>query len=229
MSNHKSRLSPRVGWHVTAWTIRYTCKCKTCAFRACNDFFNPSTSTPDHQWPLHWPTASVFAIDMNGLLTHSNLSFESFDSAPPRPPSNMSFVTNTSSNTVHVQGIGTLTGRIIYAFGESALRGIENLAIRRRLRKVISVFPHEDESVIKDIDMVYDHTLELSRYLVDLIRIKRCWCMSINTDLDSIEHKSESKHWESYLSRSQRVKLAISYNVWRSGLLLKLPSSLPKS
>jgi hypothetical protein len=100
---------------------------------------------------------------MNGLFSHSNLSFESFESAQQRPPSIISFATNTSTDTVDVQGIGTLSGRMIYAVGEVALRGIENLAIRRRLGKVISVFPLNDHIAIKDIETIYDHTLELSR------------------------------------------------------------------
>lgn len=101
---------------------------------------------------------------MNGLLTHSNLSFESFDSTPLRPPSIISFATNTSTDTVNAQGIGALSGRMIYTFGEVALRGIENLVIRRRLGKAISAFPHDDDAAIEDIETVYDHALELSRY-----------------------------------------------------------------
>jgi hypothetical protein len=82
---------------------------------------------------------------MNGLLTHSNLSLESFESVSQRPPSIVSFVTDTSTDTVQARGIGTLSGRMVYAVGEVALRGIENLAIRRRLGKVISAFPHQDD------------------------------------------------------------------------------------
>jgi hypothetical protein len=104
---------------------------------------------------------------MNGLLTHSNLSLESFESASQRPPSIVSFVTDTSTDTVQARGIGTLSGRMVYAVGEVALRGIENLAIRRRLGKVISAFPHQDDIVTSDIDTIYDHTLEFSRYSVE--------------------------------------------------------------
>jgi hypothetical protein len=98
---------------------------------------------------------------MNGSLTHSNLSFLSFESSQ-RARSIISFTTST--DTVHAQGIGTLSGRIIYAFGEVALRGIESLAIRRRLRTVISAFPHQDDILRSDIETIYDHALELSRY-----------------------------------------------------------------
>jgi hypothetical protein len=60
-----------------------------------------------------------------------------------------------------------LSGRLIYAFGEVALRGVENLAIRRRLGKVISAFPHRDGDTIRDIETIYDHTLEFSRYFIE--------------------------------------------------------------
>lgn len=56
---------------------------------------------------------------------------------------------------------------MIYAFGEVALRGIENIAIRRRLRKVISAFPHKDDIAVSHIETIYDHALEFSRYFVD--------------------------------------------------------------
>ena len=103
---------------------------------------------------------------MNSLPIHSNLSFESFDSVSQRPPSIISFATDTSTDTVHDQGIGTLSGRILYAFGEVTLRGIENLTIRRRLGKVISAYPHQDDIAMRDIETIYDHTLELSRYTI---------------------------------------------------------------
>ncbi|KIM86350.1 hypothetical protein PILCRDRAFT_322932 [Piloderma croceum F 1598] len=103
---------------------------------------------------------------MNGLLTQSNPSFdsESFKSLPQRPPSILSLTTSTSANTVHISGIGALSGRIIYAVGEVAARGLENLAIRRRLGKITSAFPHQDYIAITDIETIYDHTLELSRF-----------------------------------------------------------------
>jgi hypothetical protein len=104
---------------------------------------------------------------MNGLLTHSNLSLVSFESESQRPPSIITFATDTSTDTVHAQGIGTLSGRAIYAVGEVMLRGIENLAIRRKIGKVITFFPHQDNIGTSDIEIIYDHTLELSRYSVE--------------------------------------------------------------
>lgn len=96
---------------------------------------------------------------MNGLLTQSNLSFESSESQ--RPPSILSLATSTSASTV---GIGALSGRMIFAVGEVAARGLENLAIRRRLGKVISAFPHQNYVAKTDIGTIYDDTLEFSRY-----------------------------------------------------------------
>ena len=55
---------------------------------------------------------------MDGLPIHANLSSVTFQSS--EPPSIVS--NGTLSETV--QGIGTLSGRAIYAVGESALRGI---------------------------------------------------------------------------------------------------------
>ena len=77
-------------------------------------------------------------------------------------------MTDTSSNTMHPQGIGTLSARMIYAFGAVALRGIENLAIRRRLGQVVATFPLEDDDETEGLDTIYDHTLEFSRYFDDV-------------------------------------------------------------
>jgi hypothetical protein len=99
---------------------------------------------------------------MNSLLTHSNISLESFESE--RPPSIISFATDTSTDTLEAQGIGSLSGRVIYSVGDVPLRAIEGLVIRRQLGKVLSAFPHEDGVVMRDIEIIYDHTLELSRY-----------------------------------------------------------------
>ena len=91
---------------------------------------------------------------MNSLLTHSNMSLGSFESE------------RTSTDTLQAQGIGTLSGRVIYDVGDIPLRAIENLVIRRQLGKVLSAFPHKDDVVMRDIEVIYDDTLELSRYLV---------------------------------------------------------------
>jgi hypothetical protein len=99
---------------------------------------------------------------MNGLLKHSNLSFASI-----RPPSITSLptTTNSGSDTYTVEGIGTVSGRAIYDFGAAALRGIETLAIRRKLRNINSFFPHPDGAIRKNIEQLYDDVLELSRYV----------------------------------------------------------------
>lgn len=85
---------------------------------------------------------------MNGILTHTNLSF----------------VSSTTASSAAEEGIGSLTGNVAYAFGEATLRGAENLVIRRKLRITKSLFPHENGTVNKDVDAVYNDILEFSRY-----------------------------------------------------------------
>jgi hypothetical protein len=70
--------------------------------------------------------------------------------------------TTTSSNTVE-PGIGTLSGRAVYAVGEAALRRLENLAIRRKLNNINATFPHSNDITIKNIESIYKDVLELSR------------------------------------------------------------------
>jgi hypothetical protein len=94
---------------------------------------------------------------MHGLLNHSNLSF-----ASSRPPSIISLPTTASSDTEG--GIGTFSGRAVYAVGEAALRGFENLAIRRKLRIISSTFPHDNAVVTKNMEAIYSDVLELSRF-----------------------------------------------------------------
>jgi hypothetical protein len=74
----------------------------------------------------------------------------------------ISLPTTTSSDTVE-GGIGTLSGRAVYAVGEAALRGLENLAIRRKLRSINSAFPHGNVVVTKNMETLYNDVLELSR------------------------------------------------------------------
>jgi hypothetical protein len=89
---------------------------------------------------------------MNNLLTHSNISLQSFESD------------STSTDTLQAHGMGTLSGRVIYDVGDVPLRAIENLVIRRQLGKALSAFPHKDDVVMRNIEAIYDDTLELSRY-----------------------------------------------------------------
>lgn len=94
---------------------------------------------------------------MYGLLAHSNFSLESVQSS--RPSSIASFST---AATAH--GIGSQSGRVIYAVGEAALRGIENIIIRRNLSTILSRFPHYDAEM-HDMSSIYNDVLELSRYV----------------------------------------------------------------
>jgi hypothetical protein len=149
---------------------------------------------------------------MNSLLTRSGLSLESFESE--RPPSIISFATDTSIDTLEAQGIGTLSGRVIYEVGDVPLRAFENLVIRRQLGKVLSAFPHEDDVVMRDIEIIYDHTLELSRYLATF----RVYQVNSETNLLSglvvIMRKSERKHCEHCSVRLQPVIHATYCEVW---------------
>jgi hypothetical protein len=72
----------------------------------------------------------------------------------------------TTTNDSTLYGLGTLSGKVIEAFGEATLRGVENIVIRRKLSTYRSLFPHADETTIKDIDSVYENILELSRYFM---------------------------------------------------------------
>src|ERR1700683_3863797 len=95
---------------------------------------------------------------MNGLFLDSTLSLAS--SSQSR--SIISHPRTTSSDGT-AEGIGSLGGRALHAFGEVALRGFENLAISRKLRSIRSLFPHDDTDTTKDMERIYDDVLELSR------------------------------------------------------------------
>lgn len=67
-----------------------------------------------------------------------------------------------------VQGLGIVSGRMIYAVGEVVLRGADNMAILNRLRTIKSLFPHDTNSLSERntprfIDNLYDDALELTR------------------------------------------------------------------
>lgn len=131
---------------------------------------------------------------MNGLLTHSNLSLDSF-----RAPSIISLSTDSSRNSYisddRVHGIGAISGRAVMAVGQVALRGMEHLAIRRKLRTIKSFFPHYDDLETKDAGLVYDDVLELSRYVFSHLDF-HCQSQLIrfeNLDRAYIAHKFASR------------------------------------
>jgi len=99
---------------------------------------------------------------MNGLLQHNELPFDSV-----RPPSVMSLpMSMPASDTYTIEaGIGTISGRAIYALGAAALRRIDIIAIPNKLRVVKSVFPHGDDTTLPNIETIYGDVLELSRYI----------------------------------------------------------------
>ena len=98
---------------------------------------------------------------MTTLLLHTNASITSL-----RAPSVLSLSTTNPSDTDTTvsEGIGTASGRAIYAVGAAALKGIETFAIRRRLRIINAFFPHGNDVFAPNIEVIYHDTLELSRY-----------------------------------------------------------------
>lgn len=127
---------------------------------------------------------------MNGLFRNSTLSFASstqVQSVVSDP------TTNSSDDTV--RGLGSLGGKVIYAFGEATLRGLENLAIRRKLRTINHIFPHDDSATIKNVKGLYDDVLELSRFVEPSIFIisHHYLLTRITVDLVFIEHKYENR------------------------------------
>ena len=92
-------------------------------------------------------------------------------SHPPKGLSSPSFATFSTSCTATtdssaIWGPGGLSGRAIEAFGDATLRGIENIIIRRKLATYRNLFPHMDDTPIRNIDSVYENVLELSRYII---------------------------------------------------------------
>lgn len=102
---------------------------------------------------------------MNGLLLHSNFSVDSLRSSRPSTGI-VSHSTVTTESTV--RGIGSHSGKFIYAVGTAALKGIEILVILRKLTDIKNVFPHKDGDA-DDLTRVYEDTLELARYVVGYI------------------------------------------------------------
>lgn len=118
--------------------------------------------------PLPAITGGYHDTSMNGLhqVRRSSLLLEPFQAS--RPPTALSGCTEKTESTV--QGLGSHSGRVIYAFGEAALRAIEILIIRRRLNTIASFFPHEDKEV-EDLTAVYDDVLELARCVARFSRV----------------------------------------------------------
>ena len=79
-----------------------------------------------------------------------------------------SIFTTTSSSTTP-PGIGYLSGKFILGFGGAVLRGVESVAIRRRLWKIESLCPFSDSNPPQNVEGVCDDMLELARcvFLLD--------------------------------------------------------------
>jgi hypothetical protein len=106
------------------------------------------------------------------------LSFESF--------ATMSTSNTTATDASTIWGPGTLSGKVIEAFGEATLRRVENVVIRRKLSTYRSLFPHADDTTIRDIDSVYENVLELSRYCIH----SYCTADAYASSLDIIQTKT---------------------------------------
>jgi hypothetical protein len=96
---------------------------------------------------------------MRGLFKLSNVPFKSKEST--RASSLASSTTDSSSSTA--PGLGTLSGRLVIGLGDTVLRGVDHLVIRRALEMVKSIFPHDDDTAPDNIGTLYDDVLELSR------------------------------------------------------------------
>ena len=112
--------------------------------------------------PTNWRGATIFQPfqsshrEMVKASRHSRaFSIES--------QATLSTSNTATTNGSTVWGPGTVSGKLIEAFGEATLRRVENIVIRRKLSTYRSLFPHTDDTTIKDIDSIYENILELSR------------------------------------------------------------------
>ncbi|KAF9260834.1 hypothetical protein L218DRAFT_962170 [Marasmius fiardii PR-910] len=71
--------------------------------------------------------------------------------------------TSNSSSVGTIVGPGSLAGKAIYRLGKITLKGVEQVAIYRRLSAIYSHFPHLDSSFVNGIEQMYLDLLELSR------------------------------------------------------------------
>lgn len=117
--------------------------------------------------------AAICWTHMTSLYRNSRSSISSSSFA-------LSFASRSTGWTTSTEwGPGTLAGKALLAIGEAALRGVENLAIRRKLATYKSFFPHTDSDELTeiDVDQMYGDILELTR------------CGSVTFYLCSISHR----------------------------------------
>jgi hypothetical protein len=145
---------------------------------------------------------------MNGLLQHSNLCFASL-----QPPSVLSSPSPQPSSTYTVEGIGTASGRVIYAVGAITLKGIELLAKRRKLSIAISFFPRKNNDDMRNIEAMYDYVLEFSRQVQQSIQNVLHVYLIECSDLVFIAQQYKIKRCRCYQFRSQTVKLVIFLDI----------------
>jgi hypothetical protein len=117
------------------------------------------------------PTPRPYECDSILVLSYHTFHRNMKASHPPKGLSSPSFATFSTSCTATtdssaIWGPGGLSGRAIEAFGDATLRGIENIIIRRKLATYRALFPHMDDTPIRNIDSIYENILELSRYFI---------------------------------------------------------------
>ncbi|KAG7097548.1 hypothetical protein E1B28_004886 [Marasmius oreades] len=71
--------------------------------------------------------------------------------------------TTNSSSVGTIVGPGSLSGKAIYKLGKITLKGVEQVAIYRRLSTISFYFPHRDSTYVNGIEQMYLDLLELSR------------------------------------------------------------------
>lgn len=79
--------------------------------------------------------------------------------------SSSSQTASTPSTSVHM-GLGSLSGKAIFAVGTLELYLVEWIIIQQKLSSYARRFPHDDSTSLSDIEQIYSETLELTRFVI---------------------------------------------------------------
>ncbi|KAG6866132.1 hypothetical protein C0991_008440 [Blastosporella zonata] len=77
--------------------------------------------------------------------------------------SNATSSSDTTSSGYVARGIGSIFSRAIYAIGELALQGIENLVVLTRIYFIAQMLPNESAMNLKEVERLYRDLFEFSR------------------------------------------------------------------
>ncbi|KAG6910814.1 hypothetical protein DXG01_007703 [Tephrocybe rancida] len=77
--------------------------------------------------------------------------------------SNVTSSSDTTSSGYTARGIGSISGRAIYAIGELALQGVENLAVLGRIYYIADMLPNARAMDLKEVERLYKDLFEFSR------------------------------------------------------------------